>query len=255
MKSIVFFALLVEIFRDLKNVFTRVSKEDTNKLKKVYDLLGNAQFEQAYTEGRSIFLHSADKRVKARAGDYMLWALIKMEQFDKALEEVKSIPQDLTIHPYSIGLIHYYNGNFQKAKMAFEKALNMNTSENTAKFLMLTLLKLKELDNAYKMLFGPGNQNFDDAIHAKVEEALFYAQKYENSFIISKLRCERFQAVNGAFNAACAQVKLNNHKEAIKWIKKAIELGYKNKEFFENDPDLQPLQGHPEFREIMNKLS
>ncbi|HXI04217.1 MAG TPA: protein kinase [Candidatus Saccharimonadales bacterium] len=53
------------------------------------------------------------------------------------------------------------------------------------------------------------------------------------------------------YNVACVHAKYGDHDKAIDCIEQAIEHGWGQKEWMENDPDLAPLRDHPRFQSLM----
>ncbi len=56
------------------------------------------------------------------------------------------------------------------------------------------------------------------------------------------------------YNLACSLALSKRKSEALQALKIAVELGYKDAEWLSQDPDLEVLQGHPEFQKLVNRL-
>ncbi|MBX7121799.1 MAG: hypothetical protein K1X42_06675 [Opitutaceae bacterium] len=56
------------------------------------------------------------------------------------------------------------------------------------------------------------------------------------------------------YNLACSLALSKRKSEALQTLKIAVELGYKDAEWLSQDPDLEALQGHPEFQKLVNRL-
>jgi hypothetical protein len=44
-------------------------------------------------------------------------------------------------------------------------------------------------------------------------------------------------------------------EEALKWLRRAIELGNENRPWFERDRNWQSLRNDPEYREILDSIN
>jgi serine/threonine protein kinase/Flp pilus assembly protein TadD len=55
------------------------------------------------------------------------------------------------------------------------------------------------------------------------------------------------------YNAACIYARLNRKEESLMYVKKAIETGYKNKDWMMRDPDLSNLHDCSEFQQILKR--
>ncbi|MCF3648312.1 TPR end-of-group domain-containing protein [Synoicihabitans lomoniglobus] len=56
------------------------------------------------------------------------------------------------------------------------------------------------------------------------------------------------------YNLACSLVLTDRHRDALKTLRRAIELGYVDFDWMENDPDLAPLHDYQVFRDMINLL-
>ena len=56
------------------------------------------------------------------------------------------------------------------------------------------------------------------------------------------------------FNGACLFAKSGNNKRAIDLLEVAVERGWGNKEWIENDKDYDSLRDEPQFINLMKKL-
>jgi adenylate cyclase len=56
------------------------------------------------------------------------------------------------------------------------------------------------------------------------------------------------------YNVACLYSLEGRVEEAIRCLEEALEAGFQNKEWFGNDPDLDPLRGHPRFQSLIGRL-
>ena len=55
------------------------------------------------------------------------------------------------------------------------------------------------------------------------------------------------------YNVACLYSLEGKVDEAIHCLEEAFERGFGNKEWFENDPDLDPLRAEPRFQSLIER--
>jgi adenylate cyclase len=53
------------------------------------------------------------------------------------------------------------------------------------------------------------------------------------------------------YNVACLYSLEGKVEAAIGCLEEALEGGFQNKGWFQNDPDLDPLRGHPRFQRLL----
>lgn len=56
------------------------------------------------------------------------------------------------------------------------------------------------------------------------------------------------------YNVACLYSLQGKVDEAIQCLEEALQGGFQNKEWFENDPDLGPLRDHPRFKSLIGQI-
>jgi tetratricopeptide (TPR) repeat protein len=69
-------------------------------------------------------------------------------------------------------------------------------------------------------------------------------------------RLVKLQPANATahYNLACSLALSKRRAAAISVLKVAVELGYRDFDWMQQDPDLEPLKGHPGFRELLLQL-
>lgn len=56
------------------------------------------------------------------------------------------------------------------------------------------------------------------------------------------------------YNLACSLALIRRKAQALKALERAIELGYDDDEWMQNDPDLAGLRDHPSFKKLLARL-
>jgi non-specific serine/threonine protein kinase len=93
---------------------------------------------------------------------------------------------------------------------------------------------------------------------ARVLLSAFYAQygKIENAvWELEKAIEFRPRDPNLLYNAACSYGVMNMKEMALKMLKRAVELGFGNRDWLMRDPDLQCLHGEPEFEKLIAQIA
>jgi adenylate cyclase len=58
-----------------------------------------------------------------------------------------------------------------------------------------------------------------------------------------------------AYNSACIYAKVGETDRALDLLERAIELGSRNRRYYESDPDLVNLRDHPRFQALLEKTN
>jgi predicted Zn-dependent protease len=56
------------------------------------------------------------------------------------------------------------------------------------------------------------------------------------------------------YNLACSLALSKRKSAALTELKQAVELGYRDFDWMQQDPDLEPLKHHPEFQDLLKQL-
>jgi Flp pilus assembly protein TadD len=56
------------------------------------------------------------------------------------------------------------------------------------------------------------------------------------------------------YNLACSLALSKRHRDALRTLRHAIQLGYRDLDSMAQDPDLESLKAHPEFESLLVKL-
>jgi hypothetical protein len=56
------------------------------------------------------------------------------------------------------------------------------------------------------------------------------------------------------YNLACSLALCKKRPDALKSLRKAVDLGYNDRDWMEQDPDLEILKNDPEFRTLLSQL-
>lgn len=69
-------------------------------------------------------------------------------------------------------------------------------------------------------------------------------------------RLVRLQPDNATarYNLACSLALLKRQRDALRELQAAVQLGYRDLEWMEQDPDLDGLKDHPAFRALVKVL-
>lgn len=59
---------------------------------------------------------------------------------------------------------------------------------------------------------------------------------------------------NVMYNSACLYAKLGETERAVDFLEKAVELGGRNKRYYENDVDFDSIRDHPRFKALLERV-
>jgi len=98
------------------------------------------------------------------------------------------------------------------------------------------------------------NPKYAAAAYSTLQTATFYSGDYDLSSEAGRQALEQTKEPMIAYNIACAEARAGRADEALVWIERAVEMGYRDVDAMVSDSDLETLRSRPEFEAICEKL-
>jgi Zn-dependent protease len=92
------------------------------------------------------------------------------------------------------------------------------------------------------------------AAYKTLQIATFHSSDYKLSAEAGRQAFERTKEPGIAYNIACAEARAGRADEALAWIERAVEMGYRDVKAMASDSDLETLRSRPEFEAICGRL-
>ena len=92
------------------------------------------------------------------------------------------------------------------------------------------------------------------AAYKTLQLAAFHSGDYKLSAEAGRQAFERTKEAGIAYNIACAEARAGRADEALAWIERAVEMGYRDAKSMASDSDLETLRSRPEFEAICGRL-
>lgn len=86
------------------------------------------------------------------------------------------------------------------------------------------------------------------------ERVLFIRGAYSEAAAVGEEALRHVPDPRIAYDAACAFARARNEADAVRLLRRASELGYRDAAYAASDEDLAPLHGHPGFEEWLAEL-
>ena len=155
-------------------------------------------------------------------------------------------------------------GRFEEAAEASKRQLQLAENDRAGWFNYL--VSLMELGDGARLVAAardalPVFERYlrltpDDVI-ARVSYANILSWAREKEHAISEAKIlEGMEGLDARalYNLACLYLREEELSSGIQALRKSVEKGFRNLEDFLRDPDLDPLRGEPEFKELMKVL-
>jgi Zn-dependent protease len=110
------------------------------------------------------------------------------------------------------------------------------------------------LQEASALIARQQNPKYAAASYVALQTAAFNSGEFDLSSEAGRQALERKKDPAIAYNIACAEARAGRADEALVWIERAVEMGYRAVEAMVSDSDLETLRSRPEFEAICERL-
>ncbi|HET7489557.1 MAG TPA: hypothetical protein VFJ85_16640 [Acidimicrobiales bacterium] len=117
------------------------------------------------------------------------------------------------------------------------------------------LVETGRLDEAVELVEGGRAPLLDNRSAAVVGAALFRAGRYADAARLGEASYARVADRSMAYNVACAWMGDGHRDEALAWLNRAVDAGYRNLAELDQDPNLAGLRGTPGFEQLRSRLA
>ena len=108
--------------------------------------------------------------------------------------------------------------------------------------------------DAASLIARQQHHEYAAAAYKTLQLAAFHSSDYKLSAEAGRQAFERTKEPGIAYNIACAEARAGRADEALAWIERAIEMGYRNVDAMASDSDFETLRSRPEFEAICGRL-
>jgi adenylate cyclase len=189
------------------------------------------------------------------------------ERFEEAEAEFEKA---IAINPRLFEPIHFYAqmvrslGDYDRAAILFGQAADARPEDYQARAIQATMYQAIGNNalarEAASMTIAAARQAFE--LNPSDSRALILGAaaqltlgNRETALEWAALAQQTNPESNGvAYNTACIFARLGESDKALELIERAVELGSRNKRYFEHDPDLESIREHPRFKALLKTI-
>ena len=191
---------------------------------------------------------------KKSALQVLVHGYIQLGDFDRASEELARLQELFGADPYLEGMLLLEMGEIDRAIAVLEPAFVKSPSQWLGYLLGQAVIKAKRFDDALSLLSLPSLVSHAPRLYVALAGEAFEAGQYEMSARAGRLAFERVADPMVAYNIGCAFARAGRSDEAMVWIGRAVEAGFRDQNLLNTDPDLTNLRSSPEFASVRERL-
>ena len=191
---------------------------------------------------------------KQSALQVLVHGYIQQRDFERAGEELQRLQSVFGADPYLEGMLLLEKGELDRAISVLEPAFNRAPSQWVGYLLGQALIKAKRFDDALMLCSNPALVSHAPRLYVALAGEAFQDGQYEMSAKAGRLAFERVADPMVAYNIACALARAGRADDAMVWMSRAVEAGFRDRTLLDTDPDLSNLRSTPEFISVRDRL-
>jgi len=138
--------------------------------------------------------------------------------------------------------------------MEYSYATSPSPSPDLNYTLANALMIAGRFQDAASVIARQQHPQYTAAAYKTLQVAAFHSGDYKLSAEAGRQAFERTKEPGIAYNIACAEARAGRADEALAWIERAVEMGYRNVAAMASDSDFETLRSRPEFEAICGRL-
>jgi len=230
-----------QLFLDLK---TRLDKPLRRHLDEAWQRAASGDPASAITIAERELGSARSDEARRETGWILVAGLYRQGNIERAREELNRLQAR-----FGPGAWRPFGDDLDSVRrlLFFEAAFNVSGGPVPGYFYCESLIAAKRYDQALEICSRPELQEYSGRLYLLLESAAFQDRQYAISARAGELAFAREPHPEVAYNVACAFARSSDLERAIKWIRIALDNGFKDWVSLDTDPDLEALRGHGEF--------
>jgi len=220
------------------------------KLREAKGALDAGRLDEARRLGAQV-LEGGDEltvELAAHAHHLLGWVALKEGQGRVALDHFSQV-QGLQVEPHAVAASFSLVGDDARALDWWKQAWQVSGDRTVMHEYAGTLIRMGRAQEALKLPAVDAASAF-----ACAERVLFIRGVYSEAAAVGEQALEYAPSASIAYDAACAHARARNLSDAMRLLRRATELGFKDGDYAASDADLAPLHGHAAFEEWLTEL-
>lgn len=218
------------------------------------DALTKSEFDKALEFARRARKKAHTASLRREATHLLIFTLIHQRQLEEAEAELMKSNAVFGEDPYLNGLFYFQKDEKATAIPHLKLAFEQSPSEQIGMLLYQALVDEKHYDLALEQCGHGVLTDVSWKLYVSLMQEAFEGGEFRVAADAGAIAFEKQSDPNVAYNVACALAHNPEITAACKWLERAIDSGFKDKDLILTDSDLDALRVHPEFEAIIAKI-
>lgn len=260
MTSNILAALLLAWFvyanvQDLKHIIRPPRQRELDAwLEEGQDALAQRSLLAASNRAREVLTWSQVPEARVAASELLAWTLLlegKIEPAAEILATVTPDPEQPVLHPSAVAATRDSRAAIELLRQAFEE----RPAGGTGTRVVRALIEDGRLDDALAVVHGPLGERAGNSVASVVGQALFQARRYDDAARVGERSFDYDPHPMLAYNVACSWARAGRREEALVWLHRAVDIGYRDLAELDAEADFEKVRQLPAFEPLRARLA
>ncbi|HKQ78993.1 MAG TPA: site-2 protease family protein [Blastocatellia bacterium] len=192
--------------------------------------------------------------MKEEAQRILLQGLILGNDYEQARKEADRLQAVYGHEALLLALTGFDRDQLPRAISVIEYSYETAPSPDLNFVFANALILAGRLQEAAPLIGRQQHPEYAAALYKTLQAAAFHSGDYGLSAEAGRQAFERSKDPEVAYNVACADARAGRADDALAWIERAVEAGYRDVDAMSSDSDLAVLRSRPEFETICGRL-
>ena len=218
------------------------------------DATTKSEFDKALDLTRRAQKKAHTTSVRREATQLLIFILIHQRRLDEAEVELKKFDAVFGEDPYLNGLFYFQKEEKATAIPHLKLAFEQSPTEQLGMLLYQALVDEKRYVEAFEQCGHAVLTDVSWKLYVSLLAEAFQNSEFGVAAQAGSMAFEKQPDPNVAYNVACSLAHISQITEAFKWLERAIDSGFNDKELIATDSDLDALRLYPEFDAIIARM-
>lgn len=192
--------------------------------------------------------------IESEAQQVLLQGLILENEIESAKKEADRLQALRGQTALLQALAGFERDQLPRAIPVIEHAYKSSLSPDLNFTLANALITAGRMREAAALVAEQRQPEYAAGLYAMLQKAAFDSGEYELSSDAGRRAFEMTKEPGVAYNIACAEARAGRDDEAMAWVNRAVEAGFRDVGALASDDDFAALRSRPEFEAVCGKL-
>lgn len=232
--------------KELRQAGVPIIRSAEDLLHLAYQALEKGDHETVSQAAVVLHRHAESTEARDEALHLLAWGRLLAGQPGEAREALDRLSGERAPDPALEGSVQLALGRADEAIERFEEALAAGPTELVVKKWVEAIERAGAYRHAARLVRERQDLVGPRAL-SRLQASALGAGDAEAAFLLGELAFPQAREPLTAFNAACALARLGRLDDAVDWLEKAHEVGFRDLGLLDRDEDLEALREHPDW--------